>query len=54
MKKDDTDKRTEPRDPGEAEQNKAVELGLTDAPAIEEEKTLPGKCPTCGRDHVNS
>lgn len=46
------EKRAEQRDPGESEQKKAIDLGLTDAPEIVVEK--PGKCPTCGRDHVNT
>jgi hypothetical protein len=49
------EKRKETRDPGEQEQNKAVSLGLTDAPeVIEGADAKPAKCPTCGRDHVNS
>lgn len=47
----DKEKRTEPRDPGEQEQNKAINLGLADAPEGED---VPSKCPTCGRDHVKT
>lgn len=47
------EKRVEERDPGEAEQNKAIDLGLTDKPEVVEEVLNKGKCPTCGRDHVN-
>lgn len=39
----------EKRDPGEAEQK-----GLTDAPEVVEAAVPSGKCPTCGRDFVNS
>ncbi len=44
------EQRMEPRDPGEAEQKKAIEVGLADKPEV----IADGKCPTCGRDHVNS
>ncbi len=46
------EKRAEQRDPGESEQKKAVEIGLTEAPGVVVENS--GKCPTCGRDAVNS
>lgn len=53
------EKRAEERDPGEHEQNIAVEKGLVDAPNAVVEGAdgvveTPGKCPTCGRDKVNS
>lgn len=58
----DREKRSDPRDPGEAEQNLASKRGLTDIPVVEgadvggtpeapfARVVEPGKCPECGRD----
>lgn len=50
------DKREEPRDPGEHDQNVAIAKGLTDSPKVikEVEQVAPGICPTCKRNMVNA
>jgi len=47
-RKVDEEKRSQPRDPGEQEQNKAAELGFADKSEVVPEN--PGKCQACGRD----
>lgn len=46
------EQRSEPRDPGEQEQNRAIAAGLADVPVVE--TVADGKCPSCGRDKVQS